>query len=536
MPNGIVVGFLGKRRDGGNKSWRPTVSIAERSDELLRIAGISKLQQLELLIPDDADHHRLWDEVAAVCKEKCPGLAVTKHVVRADFWDDEQMMDALLHYVKNLNPEPDTESVSYFVHTGAGTHVALICFYILVDSGIFQARLLQTIPPHKSATCFKIIPIRSQALLNEAIARAHEREMELKQHIDTKNKDYNSIIREIQEAAVSSRANILLLGETGVGKTYLVKRIADMQIKLGRIQAFVEENCAVLQGDLVASALFGHKKGSFTGATHDRVGKLKQADKGLIFLDEIGDLGLREQAMLLKAIEEKRFSPVGSDEVVTSDFQLICGTNKDLRELAQEKKFREDLLARIETWSFTIPPLRDRVDDMPAVLEDELARAGVPRGKKVWMADGAKALFLRFAQSKEAIWPGNLRDFNGAVVRMSTRAATGKITEEIVDQEIKHLGKLWHERANASPAFAALDTLGVCRSEYDLVDLHTLEAVIAVCKKSRTLSEASRILFNVTLTKKRSKNDASRLKGYLAKFDLDFADIKDPGRAAHEAR
>ena len=118
---------------------------------------------------------------------------------------------------------------------------------------------------------------------------------------------------------------------------------------------FVEVNCATLRGDAAMSALFGHKKGAFTGATQDRNGLLRAADRGMLLLDEVGELGLDEQSMLLRAIEEKSFLPVGSDKETESDFQLICGTNRDLQIEVANGRFREDLLSRINLWTFHMP-------------------------------------------------------------------------------------------------------------------------------------------------------------------------------------
>ncbi len=155
--------------------------------------------------------------------------------------------------------------------------------------------------------------------------------------------------------AIKSRAPILLNGPTGAGKSFLARRI--FELKQARHQfsgAFVEVNCATLRGDTAMSTLFGHVKGAFTGARESREGLLRSANGGMLFLDEIGELGADEQAMLLKAIEEKTFTRLAAI-AVSSDFQLIAGTVRDLRQLVAEGKFREDLYARINLWTFTLP-------------------------------------------------------------------------------------------------------------------------------------------------------------------------------------
>jgi transcriptional regulatory protein RtcR len=145
----------------------------------------------------------------------------------------------------------------------------------------------------------------------------------------------------------------------------------------------VEVNCATLRGDSAMSTLFGHAKGAFTGAVSARAGLLRSADGGLLFLDEIGELGADEQAMLLKAIEEKRFYPVGSDKEVHSDFQLIAGTCRDLAQDVQQGRFREDLFARLNMWTFHLPPLSERREDIEPNIEFELTRFAQEQGREV---------------------------------------------------------------------------------------------------------------------------------------------------------
>lgn len=205
---------------------------------------------------------------------------------------------------------------------------------------------------------------------------------------------------------------------------------------------FVEVNCATIRGESAMSALFGHVKGAFTGAATDRAGLLRKADKGLIFLDEIGELGLDEQAMLLKAIEEKRFFPFGSDKEVTSDFQLIAGTNRDLRNDVKAGRFREDLFARINLWTFFLPSLIERSEDIEPNLDYELVRFAQENTATVRFNKEAKEKYLSFATSPTAVWSGNFRELSASVTRMATLADGGRITISVVDEEILRLKAL----------------------------------------------------------------------------------------------
>jgi transcriptional regulatory protein RtcR len=246
------------------------------------------------------------------------------------------------------------------------------------------------------------------------------------------------------------------------------------------------------------SALFGHEKGAFTGAIRDRPGLLRKANGGLLFLDEIGELGLDEQAMLLRAIEERTFLPVGSDREVHSDFQLIAGTNRDL-----EDGFREDLLARINLWTFRLPSLAERPEDLEPNLDWELDRL---TAKRITMSREARARFLAFAM--RALWPGNFRDFNAALTRMATLAPGGRIDVDTVENEL------------ARQAKPELDM------DLDRFERVQLTEVIAVCRRSPSLSAAGRELFATSRAKKSSSNDADRLRKYLARHGLTFEKVR----------
>jgi transcriptional regulatory protein RtcR len=274
------------------------------------------------------------------------------------------------------------------------------------------------------------------------------------------------------------------------------------------------------------STLFGHVRGAFTGAVGERPGLLRAAEGGLLFLDEVGELGLEEQAMLLRAVEERRFLPVGSDKEAKSDFQLIAGTNCDLLSAARAGRFREDLLARINLWTFKLPALRDRLEDIEPNLDYELEQFARLHQTKVTFNKEARERFLHFATGPEATWSGNFRDLNAAVIRMATLSAGGRISVDAVDHEIARLQGSW---APAIVAPASFDLESVCEpqmlSKIDPFDRVQLADAVSVCRNSRTLSEAGRKLFAVSRAKKENPNDADRLRKYLARFGLTWGQI-----------
>jgi transcriptional regulatory protein RtcR len=318
---------------------------------------------------------------------------------------------------------------------------------------------------------------------------------------------------------------MLLMGPTGAGKSQLAKRVFELKKNKHQLPGrFVEVNCATLRGDGAMSTLFGHTKGAYTGASGDRAGLLRSADKGLLFLDEIGELGADEQAMLLRALEEKRFLPVGSDREVESDFQLIAGTNRDLQDDVRQGRFREDLLARLNLWTYRLPGLAERSEDIEPNLEFELERWSREQHERVRFNVEARARYLSFATSSEATWRGNFRDLGASVVRMATLATAGRIQIDGVDAEITRLRAQWRGGNTASP----LDELvGEAAAALDRFDRVQLEDVIRVCRRAPSLSAAGRELFAVSRTQRASTNDADRLRKYLAKFGLDWEQVRE---------
>jgi transcriptional regulatory protein RtcR len=276
------------------------------------------------------------------------------------------------------------------------------------------------------------------------------------------------------------------------------------------------------------STLFGHKKGSFTGAQSERAGLLREADNGMLFLDEIGELGLDEQTMLLRALEDKTFLPLGADKPVTSNFELICGTNCDLRHQSSEGLFRDDLLARINIWMFELPGLKDRKDDIEPNVDYELTKFSSQSGSIMRFTAEARSSFLKFSKSPEATWKGNFRDLNAAILRMSTLSDTGRITEDVVFEEIQRLKRNWIiDDATNSISLLNQYLSDEQLTKIDPFDKPQLSYTLEICRKSNSLSEAGRELFSVSRSAKKIPNDADRLRKYLAKFNLTWQMIKN---------
>ncbi|MCT4535086.1 sigma-54 dependent transcriptional regulator [Halodesulfovibrio sp.] len=203
--------------------------------------------------------------------------------------------------------------------------------------------------------------------------------------------------------AASSDASALLLGETGVGKEVFARAVHENSLRANG--PFVAVDCASMSRTLASSILFGHQKGAFTGADKDREGLVAQAHNGTLFLDEVGELPLAMQKIFLRVLQEHRFRPVGARTEKTSDFRLICATNRNLDEMVARGTFRSDLLFRIRTVVMALPPLRDRTDDLPHLIEHYVKQLC---GKYGMPAKGISPDLLDLA--KEYSWPGNVRE------------------------------------------------------------------------------------------------------------------------------
>ena len=447
-----------------------------------------------------------------------------------DPWDFERVYETLHDFARHYPFRTDEES--YLVHITTGSHVAQICLFLLTESRTIPGRLLQTQPPAgrgRGAGSISIIDLdlsRYDQLARRFEREHHEAESLLKSGIATRNPAFNEQIRQLEIVARSSDAPILLTGPTGAGKSQLARQLYELRRSKHQLEGpLIEVNCATLRGEQAMSALFGHRRGAFTGATHDRPGLLRSADRGMLFLDEIGELGADEQAMLLRAVEDGRFLPVGSDREVESRFQLVAGTNRDLHSAAASGQFRADLLARIDLWTFRLPGLRERLEDLEPNLDFELDRFGQSQGRRVTFQREARERYLEFATGPGATWAGNFRDLNASVVRMCTLAPGGRIDREGVEAEIARLRAAWRSAPRRHPWSASL--LGEGAEELDLFDRATLEIVLEVCRESRSLSAAGRTLFAASRRAKQRPNDADRLRKYLARFRLDWKTLRE---------
>ena len=294
MRKKVVIGFLGTSKDAGLtderwEKWRPSVSLCAHES--------FPVDHLELILFDDR-HLDTLHQVTADIAEISPKTLVASHQLSVqDPWDMVEVCGALLDFSRNFKFRDDCD---YYVHWTTGTHQAQACLFMLTESRHFPAKLVDTLRVTdvdefwRGRLSFIDLNLSAYDPLAARFKQyALDSEDILKDGIKTKNPAFNRVITKIEQVCLRSDRPVLLTGPTGAGKSKLASQIYKLKTMRHRISGpFVEVNCATLRGDNAMSTLFGHKRGAFTGAASDRSGLLKSADKGLLFLDEIGTLNL----------------------------------------------------------------------------------------------------------------------------------------------------------------------------------------------------------------------------------------------------
>ena len=278
-------------------------------------------------------------------------------------------------------------------------------------------------------------------------------------------------------------STILITGESGTGKTLLAKLMHDTSIRAKGPFAVV--NCATLSENLLESELFGHVRGSFTGAVKDKLGRLQVADTGTVFLDEIGEISPSLQTKLLRFLQEREFEKVGDTKTIKVDVRIIAATNKDLEREVREGRFREDLYFRLNVIELHMPSLRQRAEDIIPLAEQLLARSFVATNRSSRpISDQAKTVIRSYG------WPGNIRELKNALERAAILCTTDQVTvEDLPDRVVAHMTP--PDLAGMTPAQANIATM--TPSDVSLEDLEKkhIEQVLAT---SSTLEEAASIL------------------------------------------
>jgi two-component system, NtrC family, nitrogen regulation response regulator NtrX len=280
------------------------------------------------------------------------------------------------------------------------------------------------------------------------------------------------------ERVAASESRVCILGETGTGKELVARTIHERSARSAG--SFVTLNCAAVPAELIESELFGHEKGSFTGASGRHIGKFEQADQGTIFLDEIGDMPLSMQAKLLRVLEEGEVERIGGDKPIAVNVRVVVATHRDLEARVREEKFRQDLFHRIYVFPIALPPLRDRREDIPTLVEHFARQVCAQNGWKPipFTAEAMQAL-------QGHTWPGNVRELRNMVERLMLLATDGQVDLATVQTALPKTSA-----GAASPAIA-LGTGPLA----DRVESFEREAILAELKRThQNMSLAAKAL------------------------------------------
>lgn len=514
----VVIGLLGTKIDRirGGGAWQPSVKLCAHET--------FPVDRFELLYPSYAQAlaGHVARDIAAVSPETEIRLTPLDF---DDPWDLEEVYGKLYDFAVAYGFDEDRER--YFVHLTTGTHVAQICWFLLTESRHIPGHLIQMEPPRPETGPYGRLSVinldlaRYDALQHRFEIAAAQQSQLLRGGITGHDPVLDRLIGRLESIALRSDAPILIVGETGCGKSTLGTHIHLLRVQRHLLRGpLVRISATVLATPDGPAMLLGQKRGLGNGGGTERAGLLAQAHRGTLLIDDMEYLPASLRACLARAVDEGRYRPIGGETDLDIQFRLV-GTAQEV-----------EGLERLFPWIMRIPPLRERLIDLEAEFDHALGMAERQLGTKTGFAPGARERYLRFGRSAEARWPGNYRDLAMSTLRLCTFAERGRITVSMIEDEIMELGDRWRSAAPAGPhGYGSDDTQLLADilpdpESIDMFDRVQLATVVRVCRLSASLSDAGRTLFSVSRTQRSSRNDADRLRKYLARFDLDWERVQ----------
>ena len=533
-------------RKNNKQTWRPSVAPAYH-DSLATITHYYLLSEHEHLKAAEVTAQHIRDTFAQTAKrisdtaKKSARVAFAQHLLKnppkvevvdvsySDVWNVSSCLKDLSDKLSELM----IGNAQIFINMATGTaqqRTALVFWLLKRLHANGKSANTQTQSPSKDvqrSRGFFITPSTDKAHPAPAgqIALADASDANnsigfLRMAINTQHPGLCDSLDRIEKLIVHAPQDpILLTGPTGAGKSYLAHLMIEYLKCLN--PTYTDENCraqniAEISKDLIASELFGHEKGAFTGADKLHIGLFETTKDGILFLDEIGELNLDLQAQLLTVLDNGNIRRVGGEKVIIGCRpKLIFGTNRNLLEEVKVGRFRYDLYERIAMWHFDIPGIHERSEDIPRFLQYELAIWREETGLNCRFAKDAEAKFLSFA--KDSPWTGNFREFHAMIRRLTMFAENGTtITIDAVEREIREHTIHQIER----PAATTAQHPDIA-STYDLTDLAQIAIAIDVCKQSKTAKEAGEKLFAATRYRNPATfNGATNLQRLFAKVGI----------------
>jgi two-component system response regulator AtoC len=381
------------------------------------------------------------------------------------------------------------------VPEGDRPQIVMMTAHATVESAIAAMKLGAFDYLQKPFEVDELLVVARRALEHQRLRTQHryllsEREEEFHHYgIVGRTRAIQDVIATLEKVA-RARSTVLLMGETGTGKELVARAIHDRSDQ--REMPLIKVNCAAIPETLLESELFGHVKGAFTGATSNKKGKFALADGGTLFLDEIGTLGAAMQAKLLRVLQEREFEPLGAEATQKVDVRVVAATNRDLRRMVAEGTFQEDLFYRLSVIPLEIPPLRDRREDIPLLVDHFLAKHGPRAGRQV---EGVAEGVLEVLQAHD--WPGNVRELENTIER-AVVLSRGPVIQA---SEVSLLG------ASAAPS-AGLPSLKLHQN----VEWAERESIKRALRQAGDVKKDAAVLLGIS---------QRALSYYLAKYSID---------------
>jgi DNA-binding NtrC family response regulator len=382
-----------------------------------------------LLVDDEA---KILSALASALRSEGHEVVATGSAREAQRLLSQRLFDVLV--VDNLMPDlTGLDLIRELVSStpeGERPQILMMTAHATVESAIEAMKLGATDYLQKPFEIDELLVVVNHALDHQRLRREHrylisERDADFNHYgIVGRSRQMEEVIR-TAEVVAQSKSTVLITGETGTGKEMVARAIHYHSAQ--REMPLIKVNCAAIPETLLESELFGHVRGAFTGAANSKKGKFALADGGTIFLDEIGTMSPALQAKLLRVLQEREFEPLGSERTQKVDVRVIAATNRDVPQMVSDGRFQEDLFYRLNVIPIHIPPLRDRRDDIPVLVEHFVAKHSKRAGKRI---DGLASGVIEALQAAE--WPGNVRELENAVERAVVLAPTSVISPEAV--------------------------------------------------------------------------------------------------------
>jgi two-component system nitrogen regulation response regulator NtrX len=424
-------------------------------------------------------------EVEAVGSgERC--LEVTRgteyDLILLDIWLPEMDGLAVLEHLKGENYPAQVVMIS-----GHGT----------IETAVRATRLGAWDFIEKPLSLEKTILVVKNALRQRRLERENiqlHQQLEEREAMVGESPAMKRLQREIDLAAPSD-SRVLIFGENGTGKELVARAVHRASRRADR--PFVEVNCAAIPDELIESELFGHKKGSFTGASEDKEGKFKAAHGGTLFLDEIGDMSLKTQAKVLRVLQEQKIEPVGSNETVSVDVRVIVATNKNLEEEINAGRFRKDLFFRVNVIPIRVPPLSERREDIPILARHFVEEFALRFGRKPKQIEPAALSVLQHRD-----WPGNVRELRNTIERLMIMVADDLI---------------------AADDFRQIYPSGPSEPPLDAMEFASLKEAKEYLERRLIISTLQKCEFNVAETAKKLQVERSHLYRKLKSYGIEIS-------------